>query len=413
LTRRKVATIIIISFVFLFAVFFGFYFFTDIVVKPPQNVNSDSLPGEWAMFRHDLSHTGTTNPSDIVPQGKLKWVFPTGAPIHSSPAAVDGIVCIGSQDSKLYALNASTGAKQWEYKAGSWVESSPVIVNGIVYFGANDGRLRALDVHSGEELWNFEAKYFIKSSPAVADGVIYFGAGDYYLYALDAVKGKKLWDFETEGCVDSSPAVANGIVYIGSQSKFFYALHALDGRRRLRFMSFYPVFSSPAVKDGTVYFIDSYAQLYAVDGNARNWPLEHRIRPFWIQLWAFGLPLPDPPPHSGLIWNLRIGKRSNSSPVVTDDSVYVGSDNKLVALDIRSFQKRWEFEAKGIISSSPALSGATLYVGSEDGRLYAVDAATGEKLWDFLTGDKITSSPAVADGTVYISSHDGNLYAIK
>jgi len=98
---------------------------------------------------------------------------------------------------------------------------------------------------------------------------------------------------------------------------------------------------------------------------------------------------------------------------VTGDTLYVGSDNKLVAVDLQSQQKRWEFEAEGVVSSSPALVDTTIYVGSEDGRLYAVDAATGEKLWDVLTGGKITASPAVADGTVYISSHDGNLYAIK
>ena len=163
LTRRKVIRLTIISLVFLSAVFFGFYFFSDIVVKPPQNVNSDSLPGEWAMFRHDSSHTGTTDSSSIVPRGKLKWVFSTGAPIHSSPAVVDGIVCVGSRDHKLYALNAADGAKLWELKVGSWVESSPAIVNGIVYFGANDGRLHALDVHSGEELWKFKAKYTLQS----------------------------------------------------------------------------------------------------------------------------------------------------------------------------------------------------------------------------------------------------------
>jgi len=417
LKRRRVIKAITISLVSLIAlasvVYFGLYYFTGIVSKPPQGVNSNSLPGEWAMFRHDLSHSGTTDSSGILPQGKLKWVFSTGAPIHSSPAVVDGTVYVGSQDSKLYALDAATGAKRWEYKTGSWVESSPAVVNGVVYFGSNDGRLYALDAQSGEKLWDFRAKYFIKSSPAVADGVVYFGAGDYYVYALDAVKGEKLWDFEAKGVVSSSPTVANGIVYIGSGRSFCYALHALDGRLRLHFKSYYPVYSSPAVSDEIVYFSNSRGHLYAVDGNARNWLWEHEIKPYWIQLWAFGLPLPTPPPQSGFLWRLELGKTANSSPVVTDDTLYVGSDNKLVAIDLESYQKCWEFETEGMVRSSPALVDTTIYVGSEDGRLYAVDATTGEKLWDILTGDKITSSPAVADGTVYISSHDGNLYAIE
>ncbi len=413
LKLRKVIKAVAISLVFLSAVYFGLYFFSDIMSKPPQDVNSNSLPGEWAMFRHDLGHSGTTDSSSTLPQGELKWVFSTGAPIHSSPAVADGSVYVGSQDSKLYALDAATGAKRWEYKTGSWVESSPAIVNGVVYFGSNDGRLYALDAHSGEKLWDFKVKYAIRSSPAVADGVVYFGAGDYRVYALDAVTGEKLWDFETKGSVSSSPTVANGIVYVGSVSDFCYALHALDGRLRLHFKSRYSVFSSPAVSGEIVYFTNSNGYLYAVDGNARSWLREHEIKPYWVQLWAFGLPLPTPPPQSGFLWSLKLGRTANSSPVVTDDTLYVGSDNKLVAVDLQSYKKRWEFETDGVVSSSPALAGTTIYVGSGDGRLYALDAATGEKLWDILTGGKITSSPAVTDGTVYISSHDGNLYAIK
>ncbi|MFC1977980.1 PQQ-binding-like beta-propeller repeat protein [Chloroflexota bacterium] len=395
-------------------VFLGLYNLTDIVSKPPQGVNSDSLPGEWAMFRHDLGHSGTADSSSILPRGTLKWVFSTSSAIHSSPAVADGTIYVGSRDSKLYALDAATGAKRWEYKTDSWVESSPAIVNGVVYVGSNDGRLYALNARSGEKLWDFKAKYPVMSSPAVADGIVYFGSDDYHVYAVDATRGTKVWAFKTNGYVTSSPAVANGIVYTGSGSNFGYALDALSGRLRLHFKSHYPGSSSPAVSGQTVYFSIANGSLYAVDGNARNWPREHEIKPYWIQLYLFGVPgMPVPPPQSGLLWGLRLGRRATSSPSVTDDTLYIGSDNKLLAIDLQSHQKRWEFEAEGTIRSTPAVVGTTIYVGSEDGRLYAVDGTTGEKLWDIITGGKITSSPAVADATVYIGSHDGNLYAIE
>ena len=415
--RRIIKTITtgFISLVILAAVVYSsLYYFTDIVFKPPQDVNSDSAPGEWAMFRHDLGHSGSTDSTGILPQGTLKWIFSTDGPIHSSPAVADGTVYIGSRDHKLYALDADTGAKRWEYKTGTWVESSPVIVNGVVYFGSNDGRLYALDAHSGEKLWDFKTEYPIKSSPAVAGGIVYFGAEDYYIYAVDAVKGTKLWDYNAKGPVISSPTVSNGIVYSGSGSGYCYALNALNGQRRLRFKSHYPVYSSPAVSDETVYFSTHNGYLYAVEGNARTRLWEHEIKPYWIQIWAMGVPgVPPPSPQSGFLWSLTLGKTSASSPVVVGDTLYLGSDNKLLALDLQSRQKRWEFEAKGAIRSSPAVVDNTIYVGSEDGRLYAVDATTGEKLWDVRTGDKITSSPAVANGTVYIGSQDGNLYAIE
>ncbi|MFC2071902.1 PQQ-binding-like beta-propeller repeat protein [Chloroflexota bacterium] len=395
-------------------VYAGIYYLTDVVVAPPQAVNSDSLPGEWAMFRHNLNRSGATDSSSILPQGTLKWVFSTGGPIHSSPAVVDGTVYIGSEDHKLYAVDATTGDKRWEYETGSWVESSPAIVNGVVYIGSNDGRLYALSADSGEKLWDFKTKYPVMSSPAVADGIVYFGAEDYYIYALDAEQGTKLWDFKTSGYVTPSPAVANGIVYSGSWSHFFYALDSLNGRLRLHFKTYFPGVSSPVVSGQTVYFSTASGFLYAIDGNAKTWPHEHQIKPYWIQAYLMGIPgVPQPPTQSGLLWGLRVGRLATSSPTVTDNTLYIGSGNKLLAIDLQSYQRRWEFETEGTIRSTPAVLDSTIYVGSKDGRLYALNTDSGEKLWDFITGDEITSSPAVANGIVYVGSHDGNLYAIE
>ena len=72
LKRRKIIKAIaisLVSFIILVsAVYFGLYYFTDIVSKPPQGVNSNSLPGEWAMFRHDLGRSGTADSSGTLPQ---------------------------------------------------------------------------------------------------------------------------------------------------------------------------------------------------------------------------------------------------------------------------------------------------------------------------------------------------------
>lgn len=418
LRRKKTIKIIAISLVSLLVLasvtYPVLYYLTDTIFKPPEGVSSISSPGEWAMFRHDPAHSSTTDSSSTLPQGTLKWVFTTDGAIHSSPAVANGTVYVGSRDFKLYALDAATGTKRWEYKTGSWVESSPSIVNGVVYFGSNDGKLYALDAQSGEKLWDFKTRYPIMSSPAVANGIVYFGADDCYIYALDTATGTKLWDFKTDGYVKSSPVVANGIVYVGSGSDSSYALHALDGRLRLRLKSYDSVHSSPAVSDKTVYLCTANGFLMALDSNARNWPREHELKPYWIQLWAMGVPgIPTPPPQSGLLWALKLGRIANSSPAVANNTLYAGSDNKLIAVDLQSHQKLWEFEAGAAITSSPAVLDNTIYVGSVDGHLYALNASSGDKLWDIITGDQITSSPAVANGTVYIGSHDGKLYAIK
>ena len=391
-------------------VFLSLYYFTDIVMAPSPTLSSSPLPGEWTMFRRDLGRTGSTSLRGEAPQGTLKWVFSASASIHSSPAVVDGVVYFGSQDFKLYALNAETGAKLWEYQAESWIESSPAVANGIVYFGSNDGKLYAVNALTGEKLWDFTTHYPVKSSPAVANGMVYFGSDDYTIYALDAVTGTKVWSLKTGGYVSSSPAVAKGIVYFGSMDGACYALNAENGRFRLRFKSG-SVSSSPAVRDGVVYF-NSSGFLYALDGIARNWPGEGDLRAWWLQFYAFRL-APAPPPISGYLWRLRIGRVSTSSPVVVNGTIYTAADNKLYSIDSQTREIGWTFQADGNLRSSPAFGYNTLYIGSEDGRVYAVDSASGKKVWDFPAEDKITSSPALAKGILYIGSHDGNLYAIE
>jgi hypothetical protein len=72
------------------------------------------------------------------------------------------------------------------------------------------------------------------------------------------------------------------------------------------------------------------------------------------------------------------------------------------------------FETGGSVDSSPAIgSNGTVYVGSGD-KLYAINGKTGVKLWEFETGGYVSSSPAIgSDGTVYVGSYDKKLYALK
>jgi len=417
LKRRKrikrvsfsVATLGVILFIY-----FILYSFTDIVSRPPVNVNSNSLPGDWAMFQHDIRHSGSVDSASILPKGTLKWAFPTGSTIHSSPAVADGTVYVGSQNHKLYAINADTGTKNWEYMTGSWVESSPVVVDGIVYFGSNDSYLYAFDAKTGEKTWEFKTKYPVKSAPAIANGILYFGSDDYYLYALDAATGTKHWDFNVGSPVWSVPAVSDGIVFVGSANGYAYALNSLNGQRRLRFKSHYAIYAGPVVKNGTVYVVTTNGFLYGFESNARTRYREHEIRPYWVQMYAMGVPgIPAPPIQSGQLLKKKLEKPATSSPTIIDNTFFVGLKDTLVAIDLQSHEKLWEFITGGEIRSSPAVAGSAIIVCSEDGRIYAIDATSGEELWNYATGDKITSSPAVANGVIYVGSHDGTLYAIE
>ena len=80
---------------------------------------------------------------------------------------------------------------------------------------------------------------------------------------------------------------------------------------------------------------------------------------------------------------------------------------------ITAFHKiKWQFHTGGYVVSSPAVAGASVYVGSTDGSLYAIDRETGALRWKVHTASRVVSSPAVAAGTVYFGSYDGYFYAL-
>ena len=105
---------------------------------------------------------------------------------------------------------------------------------------------------------------------------------------------------------------------------------------------------------------------------------------------------------------------SSSSPAVAGGMLYVGSyDGKLCALDAVTGRSVWSAVTSGYIYSSPALANGVAYVGSMDNWFYAFDSATGQMLWRAFTGAVNSSSPAVSDGVVYIGSEDFRRYAFE
>ena len=343
------------------------------------------LAGEWPMFRHDVSNSGSSDEGVMLPLNRL-WEFTTGGPVGTSPAVSGGIVYIGSSDHKLYALDAATGTKRWEFVTSGEVWSSPLVSDGVVYIGSDDGNVYALNAITGEKLWEYVTGAPVwGSSPTVTDGVVYVGSKDRKVHAIDAGTGNGLWTFSASDVLYSSPAVVGDIVYVGSHDGNVYALDAATGSEVWTFQTGSYVMSSPSVAGGVVYIGSSDHKLYALDAETGE------------KLWEYGT-----------------GHWVRSSPAVSGGVVYVGSrDSKLYALDAGTGQKQWEYLTGGVIYSSPAVAGDIVYVGSHDGNIYAFNTMTGEKLWEYRIGDVIDSSPAVANGVMYVGSADGKIYAFS
>ena len=420
----------------------------------------------WAQFAFDAANSGFNpfeNVIDISNVSRLAtaWTGATGRSIASSPAVVNGVAYVGSDDG-LYAFDAAGGTNcsaprtcqpLWTGATGAIIGSSPAVSKGAVYVGSTDGKLYAFDAAgvancSGTPktcapLWTSDDEHIYGSSPSVADGLVYIGGG---------AQGSKLYAFDAAGVTNcsgtpktctpmwtglatgksntySSPAIADGLVYIGSDTNSIGGFDAFDAAGVTNCSgtpkTCAPLwtantgstagFASPAVANGMVYVTSVNWTLFAFDAAGVT---NCSGTPKWCTaLWTSAT------------------RNAISTPAVANGVVYVGSLDGLDAFDAagltdctgnstRRCPPLWTGGSGGLPSPrSPAIANGLVYAGSEVANLYAFDAAgvtncsgtpkTCAPVWTGATGGAFVEDPAVVNGVVYVAVGDGNLYAFS
>jgi eukaryotic-like serine/threonine-protein kinase len=350
--------------------------------------------------------------------GRQKWKFATKGRITSTPAVHAGLVYFASYDSNLYAVDAANGELKWTFATEGekrfsaphihglapekelmpdpfdFFLSSPSVAGDLVCFGSGDGNVYALDAATGAPKWTFRTGGVVHASPAIAEGTVFIGSWDTYFYAIDLATGQEKWKFKTgddpvihnQTGIQSSAVVSGGTVYFGCRDGKLYALDTRSGARLWAFDNKGSwVIGSPAVKDGMVFFTTSDSgMLRAVDARSG------------AEVFALSLKWP-----------------MFSSPALAGNLLYIGShEGKLHAIDPAAHRLAWTFQSDGSRENGAtytAADGAPNYRAAMSSPFYDDVVAGIQKM--FSVGAML-SSPAVADGVVYIGSTDGYVYAI-
>jgi outer membrane protein assembly factor BamB len=114
-----------------------------------------------------------------------------------------------------------------------------------------------------------------------------------------------------------------------------------------------------------------------------------------------------------IIWKFETGGNVYSTPAFSDDALYFGStDRKIYCLEKSSGKPDWCYETQGAVYASPCIGDESLFWGSTDGYFYALGLVQGEFLWKYKSGGSIYSSAARDKGKVFFGSNDGCLYAL-
>jgi hypothetical protein len=168
--------------------------------------------------------TGAEVTAPLTSLKGVKWKFETAGQVFSSPAICEGVVCFGSWDGNLYAVELETGEEKWRFKTQGSIYATPAIAYGSVYVGSLDGNFYVVDLASGREERRFEVGAPIYSSARVAGGLVYFGTYDGVFYALDTSTGEPTWTFETHKAIRSSACISDNVILFGCNDGFLYAL---------------------------------------------------------------------------------------------------------------------------------------------------------------------------------------------
>lgn len=102
----------------------------------------------------------------------------------------------------------------------------------------------------------------------------------------------------------------------------------------------------------------------------------------------------------------------SAAPLLADHRLTFGSDlGRLHAVEARTGQPLWEFDAQAPIRYTPQALGERLYFASDAGKVYCLDAA-GKKLWVTQLDAAPSGQGALAGRSLIIATTRGNVYAL-
>ncbi len=193
--------------------------------EPVTKADLDKAAGDnssWLMYGRDYSGQRFVRLDQITPANvdrlQPAWVFATGGEnrgLEATPLIHEGVIYLSADESRVFALDARTGAKIWSYdpKMSDEVERvyccgsinrGVALLGELVYIGTMDARMVALNKDTGEVVWETQVidwaqGYSITGAPLVVKDMVLTGVagGEYgirgFVKAFDAKTGKLRW----------------------------------------------------------------------------------------------------------------------------------------------------------------------------------------------------------------------------
>ena len=400
----------------------------------------------------------------------LAWQASDTAPnngIFPQPIVSNGLVYWGSNDGFERATSTS-GNLVWQTNLGrttppacsdpsDWgISSTPTITtdvpvggaSSVMYIGGGDSKLYALNAATGAILWSYDVggnpNTFLWDSPAVFGNSVYIGVSSFgdcpltqgQVLQLNRVTGalQNTFNVVPNGCtgggVWSSPTVdaAAGTIYFttGTPSPDCPSTPGGPSMYELRTsdLSLVGSWTIPVAQQTTDADFGATPTLFNGVIGGQSVPLVGAINKNGI-FYAFkrdALP-------SGPVWQTRIATGGANpttgngpiAPAAFDGTaVYVGGDNTsgcsgtVNALNPSTGAFIWKhcFTDGGWVDGAVTVTSGGVVVVGEGNNIAVVSAATGASLFTYATAGPIWGAASIVGSTLYQGDMAGNLYAL-
>ncbi|SEG80776.1 Serine/threonine protein kinase [Thermomonospora echinospora] len=334
----------------------------------------------------------------------------------------DGTVTTGDTEVATPTRPGRPGRLLWRYDASLAVRSTPAVARGLVLVGGESGRLYALDTASGRPRWQYAAGGEITTGVAVAGDVVITGCADGAVHGVDVRTGRRRWRRRV-GVETFTPVVSGASVYVAARTQgdagVIVRLAAADGALRWRHATVKPVAGALAVADGMVVVPDE--TLYALDAGSGSYQWRTDVdRAIGTAVWGrtvyCGTEVPTLQARDlgsgGPRWAFEPDDKIRGPVTRAGNVLYAADESGTVYALEESGRQRWRAQLSGAVLAPVTAAAGLLYVGAGDKRLYALNPTTGSIVWSYETGDAIAGSAAVVSGrSVFVGGTDGYVYA--
>ncbi len=197
-----------------------------------------NVGGEFYRVDNTIVIPGEYAPPNVT--FNIVWKYQVNSSIYCSPLIhcvnnTTRYIVFGDEEGYLYALD-NNGNLRWKLKLDSGIISSPAEVNDMLYVVTENGTAYLLDVMNGSIYKSYNLGERVTTTPALdSNGYMYITTESNRTYCLNG-NLSEVWNFSLNG-TPNSPALLiynrttpiQKAVCITTRNGHFYVLHAYNG----------------------------------------------------------------------------------------------------------------------------------------------------------------------------------------